>query len=154
MTDLVETEVEAPTRPVRVAAPVASRAPAGYARRMSIEIQDDVTAGRVEAAYRRAKLAQQRHEDNFARTGLRAARARDPKLLLVLEKAANVLDRMAEDQLGRTRRTTDIYAFTVEPTEVQMWKKAYEVVDKGIHADMHAFAWVLGGAAVLCGYQS
>jgi hypothetical protein len=87
---------------------------------------------------------------NVAQAGMRAARARDPKLLKVLEQASTVMDRASEDQMGRTRRSTDIFSHTVEHTEVQLVKKAYEFADKG--DPVPALCWIYGCAALYLSY--
>lgn len=119
----------------------------------AIDLPGWINRKTVELAHARGIDAQSKDDLDFARVGIRAARARDNRLLLALEKGAEVLDTMAEEQHGRTRRSEDRYAFSVEPTVVQLWKKAYEVADKGISADIHPFAWIYGAAAVLAGYQ-
>ena len=115
-----------------------------------IEIGDWVNAESVEWAHRRASAAQRQREQRIADVGMRAARARDPKLLLVLEKAAEVLDRMQEQQVGQTRRTATRYADSVELTEVALWRKAYEFADKG--EPLPHLEWMYGAAALLAGF--
>ena len=72
-----------------------------------IELEEFVTPGRVEYAYGLAIKNQHRRNQNFADTGYRAAIARDDKLLKVLELAANVIDKVQEEQMGRTMRSPD-----------------------------------------------
>ena len=115
-----------------------------------VEVEQFVTRGSVEWAYRRAQEAQRRREQHIADIGMRAARARDPKLLLVLEKATEVLDRMQEEQVGRTRRTSSVLGERVELTEVALWRKAYEFADKG--EPLAQLEWVYGAAALLAGF--
>lgn len=115
-----------------------------------VEVEQFITRGSVEWAHRRASEAQRRREQHIADIGMRAARARDPKLLLVLEKAAEVLVRMEEEQVGRTRRTASRYADTVELTEVALWRKAYEFADKG--EPLPHLEWIYGAAALLAGF--
>lgn len=115
-----------------------------------VEVEQFITRGSVEWAHRRASEAQRRREQHIADIGMRAARARDPKLLLVLEKATEVLDKMQEEQVGRTRRTASRYADTVELTEVALWRKAYEFADKG--EPLAQLEWIYGAAALLAGF--
>jgi hypothetical protein len=117
-----------------------------------IEISEWINPGSVEWAYRRASEAQRTRRQYIADAGMKAARARDPKLLLVLEKATEVLDRMQEEQVGRTRRTSTKFSETVELTEVALWRKAYEFCDKG--DPLPHLEWIYGAAALLAGFTS
>jgi len=115
-----------------------------------IEVGEWINATSVEWAYRRASEAQRLRQQSIANAGMRAARVRDPKLLLALEKATEVLVRMEEQQVGRTRRTSSNYADTVELTEVALWRKAYEFADKG--EPLAQLEWIYGAAALLAGF--
>jgi hypothetical protein len=114
-----------------------------------IELSEWINAKTVEDAYIAAKQAQMSRNQNFANTGMRAAHARDPKLLLALEKAAEVLEKMQEDQHGRTKRSSRIFAETTDLTEVSLWKGAYKSCDIGI--PHQAYEWIYGAAAKLAG---
>lgn len=115
-----------------------------------IELAEWINPETVERAYARAVYAQRVGNQAFANTGMRAARARDPKLLLALEKGAETLDQMQEHQHGRTRRSSSTFAHTVELTEVALWRKAYEFADKG--EPLAQLEWIYGAAAVLAGF--
>lgn len=117
-----------------------------------IELADWINAETVERAYSRAVVAQRQRIQSFANTGMRAARARDPRILLALEKGAEVLTRMQEAQVGRTQRTSARYADTVELTEVALWRKAYEFADRG--EPLPHLEWIYGAAAHLAGFNS
>lgn len=118
-----------------------------------IEFEDFLTPRRVEWAYGEACKAQDQHRQGFADAGWRAALARDSKLLKALERGAEVVDAMAENQMGRTRRTPgQKFSETVELTEVQLWKEAYRLCDEG--NPIRNFEWIYGAAALLCGYTS
>ena len=96
--------------------------------------------------------AQENAHDIVAQVGMRAARARDPKLLKALERGAEIMDRLSESQMGQTRRSlaTDVEGYKVEHTETQLWKKAYEFADRG--EPLQHFCWIYGAAAIMCGY--
>jgi hypothetical protein len=117
-----------------------------------IELTEWINAETVERAYSRAVYAQRVRNQVFANTGMRAARARDPKLLLALEKGADVLDRMQDQQHGRTRRSSSKFGETVELTEVALWRKAYEFADRG--EPLAQLEWIYGAAAVLAGFTA
>ena len=116
-----------------------------------VEVEEFVTAGRVEWAYRKAMEAQHFRKQRFADVGWRAAQDRDPRLLKVLECAANIVSKMDEEQRGRTRRAMDTpFSESVETTVTQMFRGAYETVDKGTPS--RALEWIYGSAALMCGY--
>lgn len=117
-----------------------------------VELEDFLSLGRVEEAHRQALLQQERGNQNFADTGFRAARARDSKLLKVLEESANIIDRLQEEQLGRTMRSTgSTFAESKGTTEAQMWREAYRLCDEG--NPIRNFEWIYGAAAWLAGYN-
>ena len=99
-----------------------------------IEIPMTMTDAQSEHLYRRARiLCQQRREGAFQQ-GIRAARSRDERLLKVLDVWTERISQTAESQLGRTRREGDVQdniALRLEPTEVQLVRTAYQLVDKG-----------------------
>ena len=116
-----------------------------------VEVEEFVTPGRVEWAYGKAMEAQHYRKQRFADAGWRAAQDRDPRLLKVLECAANVVTKMDEDQRGQTRRGSDVaYAESVETTVTQLFRGAYETVDKG--TPVRALEWIYGAGALMCGY--
>ena len=101
-----------------------------------VEVEEFVTPGRVEWAYGRAMEAQARRVQRF---------------LKVLECSANIISKIDEEQRGRTRRAADTpYAESVETTVTQMFRGAYETVDKG--TPVRALEWIYGAAALMCGY--
>jgi hypothetical protein len=116
-----------------------------------IEIEEFVTPERVEYAYGLAQKYQALGRQSFADVGWRAARARDPKLLLALEKGAEIVDKMTEQQFGRTMREPGQDFGKTKGTTVQnMWREAYRMCDEG--TPLQNFEWVYGAAAWLCGY--
>lgn len=115
-----------------------------------IEVENWINRNTVEWAFGRAQEAQQRRQQHIADAGMRAARARDPRMLLVLEKATEILDRMQEEQVGRLRRTSSKFSDRVELTEVALWRKAYEFCDKG--EPLPHLEWIYGAAAILAGF--
>jgi hypothetical protein len=117
-----------------------------------VEIEDFLTPERIEWAYGQAQKAQEQQRDIVAQTGMRAARARDPKLLKALEKAAEHTLKMHEAQMGRTRRSTEIEGYKVEATEHQLFREALVAADKG--EPLQNFAWLYGAAAIMIGYVS
>lgn len=121
-----------------------------------MELSEFVTTGRVEHVYRES-LRHQKAGDvasrSFAERGLRAARARDSKLLLALELMEKCLDKLTEDQLGRYQRDPgtirDMYAHTATPTELGLIRAAYKACDEGLHSDLAHYQWIYGAAAQL-----
>ena len=117
----------------------------------TVVLHNSINARTVEAMYARA-MALRRDDRNLhiAEIGLRAARARDPRLLVCLEKAAEVMHRMHEEQLGQfQRQKTTSYTERVKPTEVQLWQEAFRTADAG--CPVSAFRWIYGVAAEYAG---
>jgi len=127
---------------------------------MAIELQQPVNRYTVERAYRRAKEWQREGSSkrSLASQALRALSARDPKLLLVLEKSADVVGNQADEQYGRTRRDPGATrAEQAEMTEASLWREAYRVAadlvkpNEPLPQDAHAYAWLYAAAADLAG---
>lgn len=117
---------------------------------MSTEIPEWINEKTVEQAFRRAELARIAGNRNFATKGYRAAVAKDAKLLLALDKGAEVLLAIQERQVGRYLRSDATpYGHKVDLTEFSMWREAYTQCDKG--EPLEAFSWVYGMAAELAG---
>tara|TARA_Y100000034_G_scaffold121988_1_gene166910 strand:+ start:219 stop:587 length:369 start_codon:yes stop_codon:yes gene_type:complete len=116
-----------------------------------IEIEEFITRDRLEYAHHLAMKNMDLRRQSFADVGWRAARARDPKLLLALEKGANILDQMTDEQHGRTMRSPDAeHGETKGTTEAQLWRNAYTTLDNG--TPEQNYEWIYGAAAWLCGY--
>lgn len=120
-----------------------------------VVLPESVTPARVERIYRRAKALGDGilPETGMAAAGLRAARARDPRLLLALERCAEVIDKLAEDQSGQTRRQesrqrTD-WASTRNPSEVNFFREAFTAVERGQVPD--AFGYLYAAVAEFAG---
>lgn len=128
-----------------------------------VEIPNWINERTVERAYGRASEAQRRHEEGLAECGMRAAMARDPRLLLALEKGTEVMNAMMERQQGQTMRAVNTaYGHKIELTEVALWRTAYEVTDAGeqgvdhaagLYNKLYPYRWVLAGAAELAGLR-
>ena len=116
-----------------------------------IEIEEFVTPKSVEWAHGRAQIAMTEHRQGFADAGWRAALARDPKLLKVLERGAEIVDKLSEEQMGRTRRAdAGRTRMSSEHTEAALWREAYRLCDEG--NPIRNFEWIYGAAALLCGF--
>ena len=114
-----------------------------------IEIPEWVNRRTITSVWEMAKEAQARDQMPFAQKGMRAARARDPRLLKTLEAGTEVLRVWsAEREEARIRAAPD--APPVDATEYSMWKAALETCDQG--QPMVQMMWVYGAAAHLAGY--
>lgn len=119
-----------------------------------IEIENFVTRGKVEWAYGIVKRARAGKSLSICEQGMRIARRRDSaegaKMLKALELSANILEHVAEEQSGRTRRDSGTpFAHQVEPTELGLMKAALTTMDKG--EPDSAFAWFYGMAGIIAG---
>jgi len=121
---------------------------------MAIEFESFITPAMVEEAHRQAMLAQEQRRQSFADTGWRAALARDSKLLKALEIGAETIEKVSENQFGRTMRTAaeeDKHKYQQGTTESQLWREAYRLCDEG--RPIRNFEHIYGAAAWLCGFN-
>ena len=126
-----------------------------------VEVPDWINPATVERAYGRAKEAQHNHEEPVAEVGMRAAMQRDARLLIALDKGAEVLARLVEQQVGRFQRDPSTpYGQKAELTELGLWRNAYEMPDKPLNDNveeryysLYPFRWILGCAAELAGLR-
>ena len=116
-----------------------------------VELEDWVNIVSVENAHRRACQEQENSQSTFGEVGWRAAQARDPKLLKVLEIASNLMVKLEEDQRKESMRTTMIFAEQRMTTETQLWIAAYQTVDE--NRPIENLKWIYGAAAKLAGFQ-
>ena len=106
---------------------------------------------RVERAYAQAVKKQEQQEWRWPIAGIRAAKARDPKMMHALERCAEVMHQHAELQNGQTRRSAETFAQQQEFTEFQMFREAFNMADSGHHDTMEHFLWIYGAVGLLCG---
>lgn len=109
-----------------------------------VEIEEFITPARVEYAYGLAIKYQTSGKSGLTDAAMRAARARDPKLLKALEKGAEIIGKMSEAQMGQTRRSTEIFSHTKEHTESQLWREAYRMVDQGTPIENLVYIYLAG----------
>ena len=113
----------------------------------AVEIPE-ITYYRVEQAYRLVKEWRFHGHDNFASLGMRAARARDPKLLKAMEKATEILFAENEKQLGEYQRQASTeFVFKSVPTEVSLFREAYKALDRG--EPIQELCWMYAAGAWL-----
>jgi len=115
-----------------------------------IELEDTLTFARWEHAWRCMERDRAQNRMVAAQAGMRAAKARDGKLLKILDQAANIMDKAAESQQGRTRRSSVVEGERVEYTEVQLVKRAYEFADKG--EPLPQLVWIYAAGAYAAGF--
>lgn len=71
-------------------------------------------------------------------------------MLKALELSANILEHIAEEQSGRTRRDSGTaFSEKVEPTELGLMKAALTTMDKG--EPDSAFCWFYAMAGLVAG---
>jgi hypothetical protein len=118
-----------------------------------VELEDFLSPERIEYAHGLCAKYQAMGRQEFAAAGWRAAQARDPKLLKALERGAEVIDKLTENQYGRTMRgSSATFGETKGTTEAQLWRNAYTTLDNG--TPEQNYEWIYGAAAWLCGYGS
>lgn len=117
---------------------------------MSISIES-WSDEKIEYAYGLAQRAQMEGWQAFADAGMRAARARDARLLRALEACAESTERLSESQTGQVRRQSSTpFAEQRAHTEVQLFREAFRLADAG--NPIENLCWIYGAAAWLCGY--
>lgn len=117
-----------------------------------ITFRSFLTRDRIEYAYGLAQKMQVERNQSFADTGYRAARAKDHKLLVALERMAEETGAMQEEQIGRLMRAPDTtFGESRGTTEHQLCREAYRLADEG--NPIRNFEWIYGAAAWLCGYN-
>ena len=120
-----------------------------------IEIQNSITDKSVEQAYRRAKQIQREFNSSprarsLVSQGMRAAKARDPKMLKTLDKCAEVLYAMQETQMGETQRqNSTARRERGDQVAVSLWREAFKLADRG--TPIVQFQYVYAAAAELAG---
>lgn len=113
--------------------------------------EHSLTDKAIEKAYARALQAHEARWIGFAEAGMRAARARDPKLLKALERMAESTHKLQEEQIGRFMRDPgSTYGESRGTTEHQLCREAFRLCDEG--NPIEHLAWIYGAAAYLCGF--
>ncbi len=115
-----------------------------------MELEQFITRETVEWAYREARKAQAMRRMSVEAQAMRAAKARDSKLLMALQKGAEHLQRMSEEQAGQSG--FDVGGHRVAHTELQLWRNAYVSVDRAGPDDPEAqYSWIYVAAGILAG---
>jgi len=87
---------------------------------------------RLATAYQRANRNFRDGDRRCALVGIRAARARDPKLMKGLERAIEVVDAKNDAVRGQTQRALGVsYADSFPALEVGIFREAYKAADQG-----------------------
>jgi hypothetical protein len=118
---------------------------------VGVALPYEITYSLVDQAYQKALTAQKQRNQGFADRGMRAARARDAKVMLCLEKATEVLAAEEERQRGRTRRAGIEESEKVHVTELNLFREAYSCADRG--TPLVNFEWIYGAATWMAGYR-
>ena len=128
-----------------------------------IETEEFVTFANLDHALKRVMLArsdfEQRKKSNGSlepggwyrrvlEAGIRAARNRDPKLLMVLDKGSEILQKASVDQWGTT---TYADSTRIEADEYQQWRNAYVQADEG-GTEMLIYQHIYSAAAIIAGF--
>lgn len=113
---------------------------------MELPMGREVNEVSVENIHRRSVVIRTRWDRARIEQGIRAARAQDPKLMFVLERAAEVLDSMVEAQMRDTMRASSTeFSHRVAPSEMQIWREAYRTADEGAAMDQFGAVYAAAG---------
>ncbi len=108
----------------------------------------------VEDIFRRSKDWAERAVPQLSKagTGIRIANARSQKFMKTLEKCAEVMDQMAENQRGQVKRQASTsFSEKVDPTVTNLFREAYKAADNG-GLEMQTFGYLYGAVAEYAGY--
>jgi hypothetical protein len=118
-----------------------------------IETDHFLSAKRIEWAYGEARKAQVLRRMSVEAAAMRAARARDSKMLTALQAGAEHLQKLTETQAGQ--HGFDVNGYRVQHTEFQLWKNAYVSMDRMGPGDPEAqYSWIYVAAGILAGVVS
>ena len=120
---------------------------------MDISI-DYFSFSRIEKAYGRAVKKQEEQDWRWPLAGIRAAKARHPKMMMALERCAEVMHQEMENQSLSTRRSAETFGEQQEFTEFQMFREAFKMADEGHQDTMEHFLWIYGAVGLLIGISS
>lgn len=121
---------------------------------MSVELRT-VNYRTLEDAWKFAKTVQDKRRDRIVAVAWRAARARDSRLLTVMQTGAEILQRASENLVGAQGH--DIGGLRVHATEFNLWKEAYVALLNGKLAtaesarDFQPFQYMFVAGAYLAG---
>jgi len=109
---------------------------------MSIDITSraNITRQTVERIYRRANELQQRQVAHMSEKGMRVARAQHPVLLRTLEACAEQMEKIEENQRGRTQRMARDNN-RARSQETSIFREAFRLADEGKPFEVYAFIY-------------
>lgn len=109
-----------------------------------IVLPEPINAQSAEKIFRRAnEMANQPVPAlGYADAGLMAAVMKNPYLMKAMEDLAEVIDKIAENQLGQTRRAASAtFAASIEPAQAVIVREAYRTMDEGKPAPQYGFLY-------------
>lgn len=97
-----------------------------------MELDEFMSPRRIEWAYGESQRLLRRDRERyetFARQAWRAAKARNPRMLMALDRGSAHLQKLSEQQAGQ--HGFDVAGYYVHATEFQLWRNAYTTMDSG-----------------------
>lgn len=115
------------------------------------EVEDFLTPELLERVYGCAINAAQRRDLRLGYAGLRAAQARDPKLMRVAEALAEYTDKRDDEIRGRTKREVGArFVDTFSAQETALCREAFNAAEEG-RPDLDRMMFVYGACAAGAG---
>ncbi len=107
----------------------------------------------VETMSQRANLMSEQNRVSWVEKGMRIVRAREPKVMRILEQAAELMGAINEEQHGETQRRASHKGTSmgVQATDTSLWQEAFRLADIGVPS-IH-FGWLYAAAAERAGYS-
>ena len=106
----------------------------------------------VETMSQRANLMSEQNRMSWVERGMRIVRDREPKVMRILEQAAELMGEINEEQYGETQRRKSHRGTSlgVQATDTSLWQEAFRLADEG-KPSIH-FGWLYAAAAERAGF--
>jgi len=107
---------------------------------------------KIERAYGYAVRMQEKQEWSWPIAAIRAARAKDKRMMMALERCALEMDKWADEQKSDlAAKAKELGHERLEHTESQMFREAYRMAAEDKHDTMEPFLWIYGAVGMLVG---
>lgn len=119
----------------------------------TIEIRESLNTANIEKITRRANEMSDSHRIAWVEKAMRIVRDREPTVMKVLERGAEIMGKVNESQHGRTQRDKSNVGNTLgsQATDTSLWQEAYRLADEG-KPSIH-FGWIYAAAAEHTGFR-
>lgn len=108
----------------------------------SIEVRESLDERAIEKITLRANEISKSNRLAYVERAMRIVRDRNPAVMLILEKGAEAMAAVNENQHGQTQRQSRHRgtALGVQATDASLWQNAYRLADEG--RPLEHFGWL------------